>query len=83
MRFDKTIILGYIGSMATTKNIAVQLRAAIQSDGRSLLAIGKESGVDSSVVWRFVNNQRDIGLTTAARLAAALNLELRPIKKGR
>lgn len=60
------------------------LKEAIRSSGLSAYALSKASGVDQSVISRFLNDPGagerggDLRLSTAARLAAALGLELRP-----
>lgn len=69
------------------KPIDDALKAAIKKSGISVYALSKESGVDQSVISRFMADpgeaQRggDLRLSTAARLAAALGLELRPAGK--
>ncbi len=64
--------------------LAETLRKSIKADGRSLLAIANAAGVAYQSLHPFYNRQRDdITLGTAARLCAALGLELRPGKKGR
>lgn len=61
-------------------SIAEQLRAAIEASGTAYRA-AKDSGVDVTIVQRFLNGERDLRLATAARLCEALGLELRPIDK--
>jgi DNA-binding phage protein len=54
------------------------LRKAIEQDGRSINAIAIDAGLSASVVWRFVQAQRGMGIEAAAALAETLGLELRP-----
>lgn len=66
-----------------TKPIDEALKAAIRKSGLSHYALGKAAGVAPSVIDRFMieagEGERggDLRLSTAARLAAALGLELR------
>lgn len=71
--------------MATkTKSIDDVLKAEITKSGLTHYALGKAAGVAPSVIDRFMlapgSRERggDLRLSTAARLAAALGLELRP-----
>jgi transcriptional regulator with XRE-family HTH domain len=59
------------------KSIVDQLRQSITQSGESEYAIAKGSGVSQSVLNRFMNGERSIGLETAAKLCAYLKLELR------
>ena len=61
-------------------DIAKALQQAIRDSGRTLYRVGKDSGVDYSVLLRFMADERDIRLATAARLAGYLGLELRPAR---
>jgi len=62
--------------MPPKKTIVDQLRQAIAESGETECAIAKGSGVSQSVVNRFVNGERGISLTTAARLCSCLQLDL-------
>ena len=53
-----------------------QLRKAIEKRDESYYALAKRAGVDAVVISRFVCGERDLRLETAAKLAAALGLEL-------
>jgi plasmid maintenance system antidote protein VapI len=66
--------------MATKKLISETLRASIQSDVRSVTRIAEDAGVPQPVLSRFVRGERDVTLGTADKLAAALGLELKPLK---
>ena len=67
----------------TIRNIETQLRQAIIKSGMSRYRLSKLTGVDDAVLCNFVNRKRSITMTTAAKLAKALELELMPKKKGR
>lgn len=60
------------------------LKAAIRKSGLTHYALGKAASVDPSVIDRFMvepgagERGGDLRLSTAARLASALGLELRP-----
>lgn len=65
------------------QRIDTALRAAIRRDGRSHYALATAAGVTHQQIGRFMlptndERHRGIGLETAAALAAALGLELRP-----
>jgi transcriptional regulator with XRE-family HTH domain len=65
------------------KDIETQLRDAIVGSGMSQYAIAKCSGVTKAQLSLFVNGKRSLTLTSAAKIARALGLELRSVKKGR
>ena len=71
-----TRVLASIGSKS--KYINDQLREAIWESGRSSNQIGLETGACQRVIDRFVSRKQDIRLETAAKIAEALGLELRP-----
>ena len=54
------------------------LREAIRGSGMTHYALGKEAGVAPAQLDRFVSGERDLKLATAARVAEALGLVLRP-----
>ena len=58
-----------------------QLIKAIKSSDMTSYRISKVSGVSEGVISRFVNTERTITLSTAAKLADALGLELKPAKR--
>lgn len=58
-----------------------QLRRAICNSGETYYALAKRTGVDAVVISRFVAGERSLRLDTAAKLAEALDLELRPRKR--
>ncbi len=61
-------------------NIAEQLLKAAKDSGQTAYALAKGSGIDRSVMLRYLSGERGLNLETAARLAAYLGLELRPRK---
>lgn len=72
---------------ASKHTLSRSLRDVIESRGLTAYALGKESGVDPTVIGRFLAGERDLRLGTADRLAAALGLRLvevaRPGGRGR
>ena len=60
-----------------------QLRRAVADSVETRYRVAKDSGVDYSVLLRFMARERGITLDTAAKLAQYLGLELRPARKGR
>lgn len=80
----RSITAGHVDRPATRKavRIDVALAKAIKASGRTHYAIGVAAGVSSTTIDRFMyRDERHRGLTleTAARLAEALGLELRPV----
>ncbi|MDY0170870.1 MAG: helix-turn-helix domain-containing protein [Thermoguttaceae bacterium] len=59
------------------------LRQAIETCGRSRYRLSKETGIDPAVLCRFVHRQAGLSLDSIDALAAALGLELRPVKPAR
>ena len=69
------------GDMAS---ISDQLRAAVEARikaGWTVYRVAKEAGITPVMLSRFLNDGLDLRLSTAAKLAAVLGLELRPMKK--
>ncbi len=67
--------------MKSYKNdIEIQLRKAIVGSGMSQYEIAKRSGVTKAQLSLFVNGKRSLTLTSAAKIARVLGLELRPTK---
>ena len=60
-------------------SIVDQLRTALTESGETEYAIAKAAHVPQSVLNRFVHGERGISLTTAAKLCAYLNLDLRRV----
>ena len=68
---------------STFNDIETQLREAIQGSGMSCYEIAKRAGVTNSQLSLFLSGQRSLTLTSAAKIARVLGLELRRVKKGR
>jgi len=66
-----------------TRDIERQLLEAIVNSSMSQYEIAKRSGVTKSQLSLFVNGKRSLTLTSAAKIARVLDLELRPARKGR
>ena len=62
-------------------DIESKLRDAIIKSDLSRYRISQLSGVSEAQLSLFVNNKRTLTLTSAAKVAEALKLELKPIKK--
>ena len=67
--------------MKTRADIQEQLRQAILQAGMSRYRLAKLSGVSQAVISTFVNGKRSATMDTAAKLAAVLGLELKPVKQ--
>lgn len=65
----------------STSDLSEALKRAIENSGLSNYAISGLSGVDQSVLNRFVNGERDITLETASKIATALGAELKLKRK--
>ena len=61
----------------------MQLRDAILGSDMSRYEIAKRAGLAYSQMSLFINGQRSLTLTSAAKIARVLGLELRPVRKGR
>jgi hypothetical protein len=59
-----------------SEELANTIRAAVNSSGRQLPAIAKETGVEESALTEFMDGA-DIHLTTATKIAACVGLELK------
>jgi hypothetical protein len=70
-----------------TLPIDAALKKAITKSGRTYYELGQAAGVGPSVILRFMADPEatgrggDMRLSTAAKLAAVLGLELRPASK--
>jgi plasmid maintenance system antidote protein VapI len=64
-------------------NIEEKLRKAILSSEMSRYRISQLSGVGEAQLSLFVNRKRTLTLTSAAKVAKVLGLDLKPIRKGR
>ena len=70
------------------KTVADVLREAAADDKRSIFVLARDAEVPYSVLYRFLKGDKTgykqgLTLMTADKLVKALNLELRPKKKGR
>lgn len=66
--------------MTAPTDIQEQLRQAVLSGPMTRYALAKITGVTQAVLSQFVRSNRSITMDTAAKLATALGLELRPVK---
>jgi hypothetical protein len=67
--------------MAKQKRLVAQLRRAIRDDGRSLYAIAKASKLYIGPLQRFVAGDHGMTCDSADRLAEALGLEIKLVKR--
>lgn len=80
----KAITAGDQRPPARRHPIDAALKAAIRKSGRTYYDLGRAAGVAPSVILRFMSDDPqagrggDLRLSTAARIAAELGLELRP-----
>lgn len=63
-------------------NLTKTIQKAIETSGQSRESIARETGINRSVLSRFVRGQQGISLTTADKLADYLGLELKRKKRG-
>ncbi len=66
-------------SMAT--DLEQQLRNEARQSGLSVLALAKLAGLGYATTHGFLSGSRSISVGSAARLASALGLELRPVRR--
>ena len=60
-----------------------QLQAAILGAGTTRCRIATRSGISPSSLSLFMSGKRGLTIDTAAKLASALGLELRPVRVGK
>ena len=60
----------------TDNQLAESIRAALQASGLTRYQLSQQTGIAQAVLGRFAAGQRDITLSTAAKLLPALGLEL-------
>jgi hypothetical protein len=60
-----------------------QLRAAVRKLGLTGYALAKGAGFDQSQAIRWLKRERTMTLTTASKIATFLQLELRPVRRGK
>ena len=63
--------------------IAETLRAAIATSDKTRYRLSVDSGISQSVLCRFASGERDLTLSSASKIAAALGLELTTKKQPR
>ena len=63
--------------------MAELIRERFRATGWSILQLAKRSSVPYAGAHGFVNGDRDVVLSTAAKLCKALGLELRPMRQGK
>lgn len=63
--------------------IDVELRKAVIDSGVTGYRLAIETGIPQSTISRFINEEADLSLTKAAKIADFLQLELRQIPKTR
>jgi DNA-binding phage protein len=68
-------------TMAADSELAEQLREAIAASGMSSYALARESGVDSGIIVRFLAGERDVTLSTASKIAAAVGVRFTKPRK--
>lgn len=64
-----------------TVKISDRLRQAIERSRKTVYRIAEETGINQSVLSRFLSGERDIRLETADLLAENLKLELKQKKR--
>lgn len=65
------------------RTISEQLRAAIEAAGETRYAISKQTGINQSILSRFVRGETNLDGVNIDKLAAYLRLELVPVKRQR
>ena len=75
-------LLRLLNSDAPT-DLHTALRKAVEATGQPIAAIARKAGIAQPMLYRFMTGERDITLRTADKLAACLDLELRPRSKPR
>lgn len=64
-------------------DLGATIRRAIRDDDRTPYGVGRDAGVDRSILVRFVNGDRSLTLGTASKICDVLGLELRPVPSGK
>lgn len=72
-----------VNELVELVGLTEELKDAIDRSGLSHYRLAQETGVTPGAISRFVAGERDLRLETAAKLADALGLELKPKKKPR
>ena len=61
------------------RTIDLQLKDRIRLCGKTHYRIAKDADISPDIIDRFMSGERDIRLVTAAKIAEALGMELRPM----
>lgn len=70
-------------SKSKEQNWEELFRAAIENTGLKIKELSKITGVSESQLSRFIRGERTIKLTTAEKIAAVVNLEIKSKKARR
>jgi hypothetical protein len=81
MALDVIASIGY--DMGMDEKFSDQLRRAVRESGVSRYQISKETGINQSVLCRFVAETAGMSLDAVDKLMDALGLEIRPRRRGR
>lgn len=73
----------HVEEIERENDISWQLWHAVNDSGLSAYRLADLSGVSHTVINRWLRGERDITLQTAAKLAACLDLELKPARPKR
>lgn len=73
-------ILDDMGKGKGMTDLGNQLRKACEDSGVSMYELARRAGLSYSQLYHFMRDSRTLTLNSAGRLAAALQLELRPTK---
>ena len=65
------------------EDLEQKLRDEAGRSGLSVLALAKRAGLGYATIHGFIMGDRSISIGSAAKLAAALGLELRPVRRGK
>lgn len=67
--------------MDQRNDMRATLKEAFRASGWSILKLAKTAGIAYCAAHGFATGTGDLKLSTASRIAAALGLELRPIRR--
>lgn len=69
--------------MPSSETLSELLRNAVRGTELPLDRIAKAAGIGTPILWRFMEDGKDIRLQSAEKLAAYLGLTLAPVAKPR
>ncbi len=69
--------------MSMNRNLEQQLREEARRSGLNMLTLSKRASLGYAIVHGFLTGDRVISIRSAAKLAAVLGLELRPVRRGK